>query len=86
MDVRILAGTNAELLSEMSANHFRQDLYYRLTAYTINVPPLRERNEDIPLLAEHLLKTLSIEMGVLTPELAPEAMQALQEYGYRLSG
>ena len=78
VDVRILAGTNADLLTEISANHFRQDLYFRLAVYTINVPPLRARSEDIPLLAEYLLRTLSIEMGVPTPEVAPEAMQALQ--------
>ena len=82
VDVRILAGTNAELQSDIEAGKFRQDLYYRLACFTIEVPPLRERKEDIPLLAEHFLKRFAADMGMTMPNLSAAALQVLQSYDY----
>ncbi len=62
VDVRIIAATNKNLLQEIQARRFRQDLYYRLNAVTLNMPPLRERREDIPLLAQHFLKMFAEEI------------------------
>ena len=82
VEVRILAGTNAELQSDIEAGKFRQDLYYRLARFTIEVPPLRERKEDIPLLAEHFLERFAADMGMSKPTLSAAALQVLQSYDY----
>ena len=55
MDVRIIAATNADLESAVQQGQFREDLFYRLNVITVNLPPLRQRSEDIPLLAQHFL-------------------------------
>jgi DNA-binding NtrC family response regulator len=82
VEVRVLAGTNAELQSDIEAGKFRQDLYYRLARFTIEVPPLRERKEDIPLLAEHFLERFAAEMAMAKPMLNAQALQILQSYHY----
>jgi transcriptional regulator with GAF, ATPase, and Fis domain len=82
VEVRILAGTNAELQSDIEAGKFRQDLYYRLARFTIEVPPLRERKEDIPLLAEHFLERFAADMGMAKAKLSAAALQVLQGYDY----
>jgi len=82
VEVRVLAGTNAELQSDVEAGKFRQDLYYRLARFTIEVPPLRDRKEDIPLLAEHFLKRFATDMGMTKPKLNGQALQVLQSYDY----
>jgi Nif-specific regulatory protein len=82
VDVRILAATNADLAERMRAGAFRQDVYYRLARFTVTAPPLRQRVEDIPLLALHFLGLFAREMGHEQPPMAPEALQRLTSYPY----
>jgi len=79
VDVRVLAATNKKLEEEIAAGRFREDLFYRLNVVPIAVPPLRERKEDVPLLAAHFVNVLSQREGVPPRALAPEAVQRLQE-------
>jgi DNA-binding NtrC family response regulator len=79
-DVRVVAATNRSLGEEIKTGRFREDLYYRLNVVSIELPPLRERREDIPLLIEHFLTTRQI--GPVRAQVGPEAMQALQEYSW----
>ncbi|MBI1922979.1 sigma-54-dependent Fis family transcriptional regulator [Candidatus Poribacteria bacterium] len=81
VDVRVIAATNKELDAEMKARNFRADLYYRLAEFQITVPPLRERKEDIPLLANHFLKTFGAEMG-REATLTPEVLSVLEAYPF----
>lgn len=81
-EVRVVAATNAELQPDLAAGKFRQDLYFRLARFTIEVPPLRERREDIPLLADHLLGQLAGEMGMPKPRLTADALPLLERYDY----
>ena len=80
VDVRIIASTNQNLLRKVAAGTFREELYFRLEHFTLSMPPLRERKEDIPLLIEHFLKVLSSEMGVPKLTLSTEALEALESY------
>lgn len=82
VDVRILAATNVDLKAKAALGNFREDLYYRLAVFPIAVPPLRERPEDIPLLADHFLTMLSDEMGIQRPELSEAALSALIAYRF----
>ena len=77
VDVRIIAATNRDLEQAVAQGAFREDLYYRLKVVTMSLPPLRERREDIPLLARHFLCRFSREAGVPDPGLTPEAMAFL---------
>jgi DNA-binding NtrC family response regulator len=77
VDVRVVAATNADLDEKIAASEFRQDLYFRLARYTVEMPPLRERAEDIPLLAAHFLKIFADEMGMPRPELTAAALDQL---------
>lgn len=79
-DVRIIASTNQNLLRKVAAGTFREELYFRLEHFTLSIPSLRERKEDIPLLIEHFLKVLSSEMGIPKLTLSPEALEALESY------
>ncbi|WP_457572440.1 sigma-54-dependent transcriptional regulator [Desulfovulcanus sp.] len=74
VNVRILASTNQDLQSKIKDNSFREDLYYRLNVLTIEVPPLRERKEDIPLLAQHFVLKTCKELNIPPKEVSPEVM------------
>ena len=77
IDVRIVAATNRDLRVEVEAGRFRQDLYYRLSVFPIENPPLRERREDIPPLAEHFVRTTAQRLGRKPPKLTPAAAHQL---------
>ena len=80
VDVRILAATNKNLKEEIEKGNFREDLYHRLSVIVIQVPPLRERKDDIPLLVQSFVERIAQEMGKAAPEFEPEAIEALQHY------
>jgi formate hydrogenlyase transcriptional activator len=80
VDARVIAATNRPLAEAVKEGKFRQDLFYRLDVFPIEVPPLRERREDIPMLAWTFVKEFSNSMGRPVDEIADESMSALQEY------
>ncbi|HSY73534.1 MAG TPA: sigma-54 dependent transcriptional regulator [Alloacidobacterium sp.] len=82
VDVRIIAATNVDLRQAVREGKFREDLFYRLNVITIDLPPLRSRREDIPLLAAHFLKRYSDENGLLLRSLSPDAIRALVDYDW----
>ena len=82
IDVRIVAATNADLKDAVARGAFREDLYYRLNVVSIDVPPLAQRADDIPLLVEHFVHRYSRECNKPVDELSPEVLTALREYGW----
>jgi DNA-binding NtrC family response regulator len=82
VDVRILAATNRDLEAAVEKGRFREDLYYRLNVVTLSLPPLRERLEDVQLLADYFLARAAREMGVRDPGLTPEARTLLAAHAW----
>ena len=82
VDVRIIAATNVDLKHMMEEGGFREDLYYRLHVITIHLPPLRERKEDIPLLAQHFLQKYGEENAKPGLDLTPDALDLLMAYDW----
>jgi len=82
VDVRVIAATNKDLEDEISKGNFREDLFYRLNVIPFYVPPLRERKEDIPLLARHFLKELSARYGRRPREISDDAIDTLMRFSW----
>jgi DNA-binding NtrC family response regulator len=80
VDVRVVAATNVDLRAALEQGAFREDLYYRLNVLPINIPPLRERKEDIPFLAQHFVKKLSKDLGSRVESISDDAIQRLADY------
>ena len=80
VNVRILAATNKDLKTEIEKGNFREDLYHRLSVIVIQVPPLRERKEDIPLLVQSFVELIAQDMGKATPQFDSEAIETLKQY------
>jgi DNA-binding NtrC family response regulator len=79
VNVRVIAATNKDLREEIKQNRFREDLYHRLSVIVIHVPPLKERADDIGLLAQHFLEDIANEYGTQAASITPEAIAKLQE-------
>jgi DNA-binding NtrC family response regulator len=82
VDVRIVAATNVNLQQAVKEGRFREDLFYRLNVIALELPPLRNRKEDIPLLANHYLRFYSEENGFAPPELSSEALRIMMDYDW----
>jgi DNA-binding NtrC family response regulator len=82
VDVRVISATNRDLAEEVRKGSFREDLYYRLAVYRINLPPLRERTGDIPLLAREFVKRFSAEEGKTIGDVSPHAMARLESHSF----
>jgi two-component system, NtrC family, response regulator AtoC len=82
VDVRVLAASSVNMEHPISENRFREDLYYRLSAYTIHVPPLRERREELPLLSRHFMHQLAKHYGLSPRDFSPAIIEACQTYAW----
>jgi two-component system response regulator HydG len=80
VDVRVIAATNKDLAQEIQAGHFREDLYYRLNVVGLTVPPLRERKEDIPLLAQYFMTRFAEKNRKPVKQITPQAMDRLLKH------
>jgi transcriptional regulator with GAF, ATPase, and Fis domain len=80
VDVRVVAATNQDLQQEAMARRFRQDLFYRLSVFPLELPPLRSRKDDIPMLAKHFIAQLSKKLGKPAPRMTDEDGRRLQGY------
>lgn len=81
-DVRLIAATHCDLQQLVASNQFREDLYYRIGVYTIRLPPLRERPEDLPLLVDYFVRLYSEELGKEVRDVAPETLAVLQTHSW----
>jgi len=82
VDVRVISATNKDMKKAVASGQFREDLYYRLNVVTIELPPLRERKEDVPLLAQHFLKKFAVENQKEIAGFSPEASDFLLKYDW----
>ena len=82
VDIRIVAATNADLPAKIQAGDFRTDLFHRLSTFTIALPPLRERQEDIPLLVQHFAEALSVEMGLAYGGVSRKVLDVFRAYAF----
>ena len=82
VDVRVLASSTANMEHAVSEGRLREDLYYRLSAYTIHVPPLRERREELPLLSRHFMHQLAKHYGLVPRDFSPAIIDACQSYSW----
>lgn len=82
VDIRVIASTNKDLKEEIQRGRFREDLYYRLNVVAIKIPPLRERQEDIPLLVKHFIHKYCKEAGDRVLKISPQAMKTLKRYSW----
>src|SRR5262249_19643748 len=81
-DVRLIAATHRDLKAWSEEGKFRPDLYYRLGVFTIHLPPLRERGDDLPVLVRHFLRRFSRELGREVQDVSPEALERLGGYSW----
>jgi two-component system, NtrC family, response regulator AtoC len=82
VDVRVIAATNRDLESAVAEGQFREDLYFRLNVVTINLPPLRERREEVPVLTDHFLKKYSVQYNKPVSTVSPELAAAFMHYDW----
>jgi two-component system response regulator HydG len=82
VDTRLIAATNRELDEEIRAGRFRSDLFYRLNVIAIHLPPLRQRRDDIPILADHFLSRIAMARKEPVKRVSPDALAAMQEYAW----
>jgi DNA-binding NtrC family response regulator len=82
VNVRVIAATNADLEARIQSGAFRNDLYFRLARYSLATPALRERMEDVAMLAHHFLQVFAAEMGIALPSFSPGALQVLSGYHF----
>ncbi len=82
VDVRIVAATNRDLAAAVAQGRFREDLFYRLNVVRVELPPLRERREDLPALVAHFVRRYAAEMGRAAPAVSPEAMALIYDYAW----
>ena len=82
VDVRVISATNRDLYEEIEKGNFREDLFYRLNVYPLTVPPLRDRKQDIPLLAEYIINNISTDNGIKAPEFSAKAIDLLKNYDW----
>lgn len=83
VNVRFIAATNRDLVKESEQGHFRSDLYYRLSVFVISLPALRDRQEDIPVLANFFIRQSSLKINKATPQVAPDFFKALQQHQWK---
>src|SRR5690606_39280683 len=82
VDVRVLSATHKHLVQLVEDGRFRHDLFYRINVIELNVPPLRERRQDIPVLSASILARLAQELSETPPQIAPDALSQLCEYPF----
>ncbi len=82
VDFRLVVATNVDLAEEVAAGRFREDLFYRLNVFPVEVPPLRDRKDDIPLLADHFRRRFAEVNDVKPPAVSPETLQRMMEYDW----